>query len=97
MGTPPALTPAERRARAAGIGCFMTFTGFFSMAMVGVLVSVAVAWLTRAPRCPDIPSCNWYVYAGFGGLFGAITLPLLVLRRLRSTDPRPPTSNPRSF
>ena len=91
MGTPPALTPAERRARAVGIGCFMTFIGFFSMAMVGVFISVAVAWLTRAPRCASLPSCNWYIYAGFGGLFGAISLPFLVLRRLRSSDPRPPT------
>jgi hypothetical protein len=62
--------------------------------MVGVLVSVIVAWLTRAPRCPDIPSCNWYIYAGLGGLFGAITLPFLVLRRLRQPDPGPTTSDP---
>ena len=64
----------------------MTFLGFLSMAMVGVLLSVLVAFLTKAPVCQDIPACNWYIYAGIGGLFGAISLPLLVLRRLN----RPP-------
>ena len=86
MTAPPARTPAERRARAIGIGCFMTFVGFFSMAMVGVLVSVIVAKATGAPACTGIPACNWYIYAGFGGLFGALTLPVLVLRRLRQAD-----------
>jgi len=27
--------------------------------------------------------CNWYVYVGIGGLIGALTLPALVLNRLR--------------
>lgn len=92
MTEPAPLTPGERRARAVGIGCFMTFIGFFSMAMVGVLLSVVVAWLTRAPRCADIPSCNWYIYAVLGGVFGMITLPVLVLRRL-SQPAVPPTSD----
>lgn len=87
MTGPSALTPAERRARAIGVGCFMTIVGFFSMAMVGVLVSVIVARATGAPTCTGIPACNWYIYAGFGGLFGALTLPTLVLRRLRQSEP----------
>jgi hypothetical protein len=60
----------------------MTFLGFFSMSMVGVLISVLVAMVTKAPTCQDIPACNWYIYAQVGGLLGAITLPVLVLRRL---------------
>jgi hypothetical protein len=55
------------------------------MAMVGVLVSVIVAAVTKAPRCADIPSCNWYIYAVVGGVFGALSLPVLVLRRLNSS------------
>lgn len=86
MSAPPALTQGERRARAIGVGCFMTFIGFFSMAMVGVLVSVIVARTTGAPMCTGIPACNWYIYAGFGGLFGALSLPFLVLRRLRQSE-----------
>jgi hypothetical protein len=86
MNGPAAPTPAERRARAVGIGCFMTFIGFFSMAMVGVLASVVVARVTGAPACTGIPACNWYIYAGVGGFFGALTLPVLVLRRIRQSE-----------
>ncbi|HKS05759.1 MAG TPA: hypothetical protein VJR92_05560 [Gemmatimonadaceae bacterium] len=86
MTTEP-LTPFERRARFVGVGCLMTVLGFFSMAMVGVLVSAAVAAATKAPSCQDIPACDWYIYAGFGGLLGAITLPILVLRRLGKPQP----------
>ena len=82
MAEPEPLTPLERRTRAVGVGCLMVVLGFFSMAMVGVLVSAAVAAATKAPTCPDIPACNWYIYAGIGGALGAITLPILVLRRL---------------
>ena len=86
MVGPEPLTPLERRARTIGLGCLMTVLGFFSMAMVGVLLSTVVAMVTKAPACPDIPACNWYIYAGIGGLVGASTLPVLVLRRLN----RPP-------
>jgi hypothetical protein len=47
--------------------------------MVAALLSKFAAFLTRAPECGGIPSCNWYVWAGIGGLIGAVTLPLLVL------------------
>lgn len=82
MAEPEPLTTGERRARAVALGCLMTVLGFFSMAMVGVLVSAAVAMATHAPSCPDIPACNWYIYAVIGGAVGAISLPVLVLRRL---------------
>ena len=72
------------------IGCLMVPLGAFSMAMVGVLVSKLVAWATKAPACQDIPACDWHIYAGWGALFGAVTLPLLVVRRLRQ-GPRPDT------
>jgi hypothetical protein len=67
----------------------MTFIGFFSMAMIGVLVSAVVAKATGAPACPDIPACDWYIYAFVGGIVGAISLPVLVLRRMS----QPPASN----
>jgi hypothetical protein len=65
--------------RRVAIGCFTTVLGFMSGAMVAVLLSTVVAFATRAPVCPDVPTCNWYVYAGIGGLIGAISLPSLVL------------------
>ena len=65
--------------RRVAIGCFTTMLGFFSGAMIAVLVSAIVAYVTRAPTCPDVPTCNWYVYAGIGGLLGAVSLPALVI------------------
>lgn len=82
MGASEPLTPGERRARAVGLGCLTTVLGFLSMAMVGSLLSVVVAFFTKAATCPDVPACNWYIYAGVGGLLGAVSLPILVLRRL---------------
>lgn len=90
------LTPGERRARAVGVGCLMTFLGFFSMAMVGVLLSAIVAKLTKAEACPDIPACNWYIYALFGGLAGAVSLPILVLRRMNQPATGTGTQTPKS-
>ena len=75
--------------RNLSIGCFMTPLGAMSGAMVGVLVSKIVAWLTNAPACEGIPTCNWYVYAGWGALAG-LTLPVLVLRRLFQSAPAAP-------
>jgi len=68
------------------IGCFTTPLGVLSGAMVGVLVSKIIAWITNAPQCEGIPTCNWYVYAGWGALVG-LTLPVLVLRRLFQSAP----------
>ena len=68
----------------AAIGCIMVPLGAISMAMVGVLISKIVAWATKSTcSIPDIPTCDWYVYAGWGALFGAVTLPLLVTWRMR--------------
>jgi hypothetical protein len=66
----------------------MTVLGFLSMAMVGVLASAIVSFFDKSTACPDIPACNWYIYAGLGGLFGAVTLPVLVIRRLRQSGKR---------
>ena len=73
----------HRTAQFIGIGCLMTVLGGLSMAMAGVLLSTAVAFFTKAPRCDGLPTCNWHVYAGAGFVFGAVTLPMLVLNRLR--------------
>ncbi len=68
--------------RNAAIGCFVTPLGAMSGAMVGVLLALVVAYFDKAPACADIPSCDWYVYAGIGAVLGGLSLPLLVLRRL---------------
>lgn len=76
--------PAEGKSgvsigRRVAIGCFTAWLGLVSGAMVAALVSKFVAYLTRAPACSGIPSCNWYIYAMIGGAVGAISLPALVL------------------
>ena len=75
---------AERREGPpkAAIGCFMAPIGGACGAMIAVLVSKMVAFFMKAPSCPDIPTCDWYVYAGIGAVIGGLTLPALVLRRL---------------
>jgi hypothetical protein len=80
-------------ARQAGIGCFMAVIGFFSGGMIGVLVSKIVAFFTKAPRCDGIPTCDWYIYMGVGGLIGSLTLSWLVVSALRSA-PAPKSETP---
>ena len=70
--------------RQAAIGCFMALIGFFSVGMIGVLVSKGVAFFTKAPKCDGIPTCDWYIYMLVGGILGALTLPWLVVSAMRS-------------
>jgi len=86
---PPTMGPEpDRTARNIGVGCFTFFIGGLSCAMTAVLLGKFYASFTRAPQCSEMPLCNWYEFAGWGGLIGAITLPTLVLWRLRRADDR---------
>ncbi len=76
----------DRNARNIGVGCFTFFIGGVSCAMTAVLLGMFYAALTRAPKCQDMPLCNWYTWALWGGIAGAITLPVLVITRLRRAD-----------
>jgi hypothetical protein len=80
-----------------GIGCFMTWIGFFSGAMVGVLISKGVAFFMKAPKCDGIPTCDWGYYMLIGGAIGAVSLPLLVLSAMRRPKaPEAPNSDDKS-
>jgi hypothetical protein len=82
-GTTEAGAPVRASVgRKLAIGCFMTWLGFFSGAMVAALLSKLATFVTRAPECSELPSCNWYVWAGVGGVIGAVTLPVLVIRAM---------------
>jgi hypothetical protein len=75
----------DRTARNIGVGCFTAFAGFWSGGMVAVLVGRIVEGIRGSPSCEGLPICNWGTYAVVGALIGATTLPVLVLRRLRSS------------
>ncbi len=66
----------------AAVGCLMAVAGFFSGAMVAVLVARLVSWATHCPYDAELPACNWQTFAGVGGLIGLISLPALVFLRL---------------
>ena len=78
------LSEVDRiRARNLGVGCFTAFVGTPSGAMVGVFVGKIVGTAQKCVPPEGIPACNWWWYALVGGLVGMITLPALVLWRLR--------------
>ena len=66
--------------------------GVVSGAMIAVLVAKVVGVLTRCAPDPGLPACNWWVYAGWGAVLGGLSLPTLVLLRLRRSDARTETS-----
>ncbi|MBU6366651.1 MAG: hypothetical protein KJT01_10620 [Gemmatimonadetes bacterium] len=82
-GAPPA---EDRVGRNIGVGCFTTFIGFVSGAMVGVGIGKAVGFFARCTPEPGLPACEWWVFAGWGGAIGAVTLPVLAIWRLLRAD-----------
>jgi hypothetical protein len=69
-------------ARNVGVGCVTGVGGFFSGAMIGVLVGRVMTVVTKCPVGEGLPACDWQVFAGWGGVIGLVTLPALVFWRL---------------
>jgi hypothetical protein len=78
----PELDRGEIRARNIGVGCITTVAGFFSGGMIAVLVGKFVGSMQGCQPPEGLPACNWWVYAGIGAVVGALSLPVLALRRL---------------
>ena len=61
-----------------GVGCFSTFVGFAGGGMIAVLISKIIG---AAVRCtPDKETgapCNWFTYAVYGALIGAVLVPTI--------------------
>jgi hypothetical protein len=74
-------------ARNLGVGCVTTVAGFFRGGMIGVMVGKFVGSIQGCEPVEGLPACNWWVYAGIGAVVGALTLPVLALRRLSQTRP----------
>jgi hypothetical protein len=81
------LSRGEVIARNVGIGCVMTFAGFFAGGMIAVLVAKILGSVYGCKPPEGLPACNWWVYAGIGALIGAVTLPVGVLIRLNRRRP----------
>ena len=74
-------------ARNVGVGCLTTMAGFFSGGMIAVLIAKFVGSVQGCKPPEGLPACNWWVYAGIGAVVGALTLPVLALRRLSRSRP----------
>jgi hypothetical protein len=83
----PELDRGEIIARNIGVGCITTFAGLFSGGMFAVLIAKFVGSMRGCRPVEGLPACNWWVYAGVGAVFGALTLPVLALRRLNRRRP----------
>jgi len=80
------LSRGELIVRNVGVGCVMTFAGFFGGGMIAVLIAKIVGSVQGCKPLEGLPACNWWVYAGIGAVIGAVTLPvgvLLLLHRRR--------------
>ncbi len=84
--------PKVSTVRKVAIGCFTSWLGLVSGAMVAALLSKFTAFITKSRDCDGIPSCNWYIWALYGGVVGAVTLPVLVLWVLGKPAPAEPVS-----
>ena len=80
-------SPGESNVTRYGcVGCLTLVAGSFSGGMIGVLIAKIVGSARNCEPLPELPACDWHVYAGVGMLIGAVTLPILALTRLARSD-----------
>ena len=76
--------PNDLRPHYLGVGCFSVIAGFAGGAMIAVLIAKLVGAVARCPAEPETGApCNWFTYAVFGAIAGAIVLPALTISSLR--------------
>jgi hypothetical protein len=63
-------------------------TGFFSGAMIFVLLAKVVGTLRKCVPEEGLPACDWHLFALAGGVLGAISLPVLAIGKLRAGERR---------
>ena len=69
--------------RYLGVGCVTTIGGFFSGGMIAVLIAKVAGWARGCEPTNGLPACDWHLFMLAGALIGMVTLPALVIWKLR--------------
>ncbi len=80
------LSEDDRTGRNIGVGCFTLFIGAASGAMTGVGIGKLMGFFNRCTPAAGLPACEWWVFAGWGAVIGAVSLPTLAFWRLWRAD-----------
>ena len=84
---------SDERPLYCGIGCFTVIAGFAGGGMIGVLIAKIVGAAQRCPTEAETGApCNWFTFAVFGALLGAVLLPTIAISLARRARRR--TNNP---
>jgi hypothetical protein len=69
------------------VGCLTLVVGFFGGGMITLLLVRLVDLVRRCAPAEGLPVCgNWAIYAGTGGVIGAILLTTVVFIKLLRAD-----------
>jgi len=91
MGTDgnPSREASDERPHYFGIGCFTVVAGFAGGGMIGVLIAkIAGAAQRCAVEAETGAPCNWFTFAVFGAVIGAVLLPILAISSVRRARKR---------
>ena len=60
-----------------GVGCFSVVAGMAGGGMIAVLIAKVVGLAMRCPSEAETGApCNWFTYAVFGAVIGAVVVPM---------------------
>jgi hypothetical protein len=80
----PSREASDERPHYFGIGCFTVIAGFAGGGMIGVLIAKIFGAAQRCPAEAETGApCNWFTFAVFGALIGAILLPTIAISSVR--------------
>jgi hypothetical protein len=92
----PSREASDARPHYFGIGCFTVVAGFAGGGMIGVLVAKIAGAAQRCPVEPETGApCNWFTFAVFGAIIGAMLLPTIAISLLRRARRRTNNSGER--
>ena len=81
--------PQDTSPHYLGVGCFSVVAGSAGGGMIAVLIAKIVGVAVRCPSEAETGApCNWFTYAVFGAIAGAIILPTLTISLLRRARKR---------